>query len=155
MVRAIRHVAEAGINQGSGILDFEPDLRNLRPDLLIVNEDGNSPAKATLCEQLGIAYRVLERIPEPGLSPRSTSALRAGELCRLPYRLDLAGTWIDQPYISRLHPGWAITISLEPVIEFNERSGMSTSTRNAARELWPHQLPLGHPGAAGQDPVPL
>ena len=32
----------------------------------------------------------------------------------IPTRLDLAGTWIDQPYVSMHHPGWAITISLEP-----------------------------------------
>jgi hypothetical protein len=59
----------------------------------------------------------------------------------LPYRLDLAGTWIDQPYVSKFGSGWAITISLEPTIDFMERAGMSTSTRNAAKKIWPYQLP--------------
>jgi galactokinase/mevalonate kinase-like predicted kinase len=57
----------------------------------------------------------------------------------------LAGTWIDQPYVSKYASGWAITVSLEPIIEYNERSGMATSTRNVARKFWPHQLPPGHP----------
>ena len=83
MVRSIRYVTDAWINAGSGLLDFEPELRRLRPDLLIVNEDGNSPAKAALCAELGI--------------------------------------------------------------EYNERSGMASSTRNAARRLWPIHLPLDHP----------
>lgn len=60
---------------------------------------------------------------------------------QLPYRLDLAGTWIDQPYVSKFAPGWALTISLEPTMEFEERCGMSTSTRNAAKKIWPYQLP--------------
>jgi galactokinase/mevalonate kinase-like predicted kinase len=63
----------------------------------------------------------------------------------MPYRIDLAGTWIDQPYVSEHNPGWAITASIEPLIEFNERSGMATSTRNKAIELWNDHLPLEHP----------
>jgi galactokinase/mevalonate kinase-like predicted kinase len=62
----------------------------------------------------------------------------------------LAGTWIDQPYVSNFHPGWAITVSLEPTIDFNERCGMSTSTRNAAAKLWPYELPSMHPEKLAQ-----
>jgi len=145
MVKSVRYVTGAWINQGSGIMDFEEDVRQFKPDIFLVNEDGNSPAKADLCKELGIDYVVLERIPEAGLPPRSTTELRTSDSCLLPYRLDLAGTWIDQPYVNKFGPGWAITISLEPVIEFNERCGMSTSTRNAARKIWPYQLPLDKP----------
>lgn len=145
MVKAIRHVTDAFVSRGGGFLDFEDDIRELKPDMFVVNEDGNSAAKAELCKDLGIEYKVLERIPEAGLPPRSTTSLRTGDNCLLPYRLDLAGTWIDQPYVSKYQPGWAITISLEPIIEYNERSGMSTSTRNAAKEIWPYQLPLEKP----------
>ena len=61
--------------------------------------------------------------------------------CRLPYRIDIAGTWIDQPYVSKYGAGWAITASIEPTHEFMERGGMSTSTRNAAKKIWPFELP--------------
>lgn len=145
MVKSIRYVKDAWINSGNGILDFVDELKQLKPDRYVVNEDGHSPAKAELCNELGIEYIVLKRIPEAGLPTRSTTALRGSASCLLPYRLDIAGTWIDQPNLSKVSPGWAITISLEPIIEYNERSGMSTSTRNAARRLWPYQLPLEKP----------
>lgn len=145
MVKAIKYVTDAWVNTGNGMLDFKSDLIKFKPERYVVNEDGHSPAKEDLCKELDIEYIVLKRIPEAGLPERSTTQLRGDERSQLPYRLDLAGTWIDQPYISKLNPGWAITISLEPIIEYNERSGMSTSTRNAAKLLWPNQLPLEKP----------
>ncbi|MCQ2375337.1 MAG: adenylyltransferase/cytidyltransferase family protein [Salinivirgaceae bacterium] len=145
MVKSIKYVKDAWVNSGSGMLDFVDELKQLAPDRYVVNEDGHSPAKEQLCKQLGIEYIVLKRIPDAGLPQRSTTSLRGNTTCQLPYRLDLAGTWIDQPFLSKIHPGWAITMSLEPIVEYNERSGMSTSTRNAARKLWPYQLPLEKP----------
>jgi cytidyltransferase-like protein len=145
MVKAVRYVKEAFINRGRGMMDFEQELHRLKPDIFVVNEDGYSPAKKMLCDQLSIELKVLERIPDAGLPPRSTTAIRSSGICALPYRIDLAGTWIDQPYVSKYHPGWAITLSLEPTVEYNERCGMSTSTRNAAKKIWPHTLPLGKP----------
>jgi hypothetical protein len=38
-----------------------------------------------------------------------------------------------------------LTVSIEPTIEFNNRSGMASSTRNKAIELWKAQLPEGDP----------
>src|SRR5512137_1236660 len=46
MIRALRYVQNCIISNGWGILDFENELRQLKPDMLIVNEDGNAPAKA-------------------------------------------------------------------------------------------------------------
>jgi cytidyltransferase-like protein len=145
MVKSIRYVTDAFINSGSGIMDFETELKKLKPDYFVVNEDGYSPAKKEICEQLGIELKILERIPDAGLPERSTTAIRKTNICSLPYRIDLAGTWIDQPYVSQYHPGWALTISLEPIIEYNERCGMSTSTRNAAKKIWPYYLPQEKP----------
>lgn len=145
MVKAVRYVKDAFVNTGSGIMDFEQELHELKPDVFVVNEDGYSPAKLSLCNELGIELKVLERIPDDGLPARSTTSIRSSGLCMLPYRIDLAGTWIDQPYVSEYWPGWAITLSLEPIFEYNERCGMSTSTRNAAKKIWPHTLPLGKP----------
>lgn len=145
MVKAVRYVTDAWINSGSGMLDFIEDLKKLGPDKYVVNEDGHSPAKEDLCNALGIEYIVLSRIPEAGLPTRSTTQIKGVVGSLLPYRLDLAGTWIDQPLLSKVVPGWGITISLVPIIEYNERSGMSTSTRNAAKKIWPNQLPLEKP----------
>lgn len=145
MIDAIQYVKEAFVNTGSGILDFKEDLKKLKPDYFVVNEDGFSPSKEELCHALDIELKILRRIPDAGLPERSTTAMRTAGNCALPYRIDLAGTWIDQPYVSKYYPGWAITLSLEPIIEYNERCGMSTSTRNAAKKIWPFFLPLEKP----------
>ncbi|WP_053990632.1 adenylyltransferase/cytidyltransferase family protein [Mangrovimonas sp. TPBH4] len=145
MINAVKYVKEAFVNTGSGMMDFETDLRQLQPDFFVVNEDGFSPAKEELCNELNIELHVLRRTPDAGLPERSTTAIRTNGHCSLPYRIDLAGTWIDQPYVSKYHPGWALTVSLEPIVEYNERCGMSTSTRNAAKKIWPYYLPLEKP----------
>jgi cytidyltransferase-like protein len=151
MVKAIRYVKEAYINQGSGILDFVPTLDIVKPDMLVVNTDGASEAKAQLCRERGMEYVVLERTPHEGMEARSSTSLKASlghneePATGLPTRLDLAGTWIDQPYVSCYAPGWAITISLLPTFEIRERCGLSTSTRNQIKRIWPFQLPKMDP----------
>lgn len=144
MVKSIRYVKDAYINAGDGILDFIPTLDIVHPDILVVNSDGGSEAKRKLCEERGIEYVVLERDPHEGLEARSSTSLKKSP-CKLPTRLDLAGTWIDQPYVSCYAPGWALTISLEPSFEVRERCGLSTSTRNIIKRIWPYQLPYMDP----------
>ena len=140
MVKAIRYVKDAYINAGSSIMDFVPTVDFLKPDILVVNEDGASEEKRKFCEERGMEYVVLKRDPHEGLEAHSSTAIKE-QLCRIPTRLDLAGTWIDQPYVSCYAPGWAITISLEPTFEVRERCGLSTSTRNMIKKIWPLQLP--------------
>jgi galactokinase/mevalonate kinase-like predicted kinase len=62
-------------------------------------------------------------------------------MSRIPFRLDIAGGWLDQPYVSEYYPGSVITISIEPEYDFNDRSGMSSSTRKKAIELWETDIP--------------
>ena len=140
MVKSIRYVKEAYINAGDGILDFLPTLDIVQPDILVVNSDGGSDAKRKVCEERGMEYVVLERDPHEGLAARSSTDLKKSP-CQIPTRLDLAGTWIDQPYVSCHAPGWALTISLEPSFEIRDRCGLSTSTRNLIKRIWPYQLP--------------
>jgi len=144
MVKSIRYVKDAYINAGSGILDFVPTVEALKPDILVVNSDGGSPEKEAFCREHGIEYVVLERVPHEGLKARSSTDLKK-ETSKIPTRLDLAGTWIDQPYVSCYAPGWAITISLEPTFEIRERCGLSTSTRNMIKKIWPYSLPAMDP----------
>ena len=141
MVKSIRYVKDAWVNPGSGMMDFVETVERVKPDIFVVNEDGGSEAKRAFCAERGIEYVVLQREPEAGLEARSTTSLRTTVKPQLPYRLDLAGTWIDQPYVSKYGAGWAVTVSLEPTTEFMERGGMSTSTRNAMKKIWPYHLP--------------
>lgn len=140
MVKSIKYVRDAYINSGDGILDFIPTLDIVKPDILVVNSDGGSDSKRRLCEERGIEYVVLERDPHEGLQARSSTELKKSP-CKIPTRIDLAGTWIDQPYVSCFSPGWAITLSIEPSFEIRNRCGLSTSTRNVIRRIWPYQLP--------------
>ena len=144
MVKSIRYVKDAFINQGSGIMDFVPTIDIVKPDIFVVNADGSSETKRKFCEERGIEYVVLERTPAEGLTARSSTDIK-DSTCQLPTRLDLAGTWIDQPYVSCFAPGWAITMSLVPTFEVRERCGLSTSTRNMIKKIWPVKLPDMNP----------
>jgi cytidyltransferase-like protein len=143
MLNAIRFVKEAFIAAGSGPLDFEPDLRRIKPDIFIVNRDGHSPEKEQLCRTLGIEYKVLERIPEDGLPPRSSSSIKNEQ--RFPYRICLSGGWMDQPWVSKIRPGSTVVAQVCPTVDFNGRSGMATSSRNIAIDIWGNRCPCGNP----------
>ena len=153
MVKSIRYVKDAFINAGHGVIDFLPTLDIVKPDIFVVNAEGGSELKRSVCESRGIQYIELERTPHEGLQARSSSSLKASlgkddsseQVAGIPTRLDLAGTWIDQPYVSQFHPGWALTISLEPTFEIRDRCGLSTSTRNMIHKIWPVKLPKMDP----------
>jgi hypothetical protein len=110
---------------------------------MVVNTDGHMEEKQQICEQYGVEYVVLQREPHSNLPPRSTTALRS--VYQIPFRIDLAGGWLDQPFVSKYHPGSVITLSIEPTLQFNERSGMASSTRRAAIDIWGVRIPLGDP----------
>lgn len=144
MVKSIKYVKDAYINAGDGIMDFVPTIDIVKPDIFVVNADGSSETKRKFCEERGIEYVVLQRTPADGLTARSSTDIK-DSTCQLPTRLDLAGTWIDQPYVSCHAPGWAITMSLLPTFEVRERCGLSTSTRNMIKKIWPVKLPDMNP----------
>ena len=154
MVKSIKYVTDAYINAGRGVIDYVPTLDIVKPDIFVVNAEGGSDEKRRICEERGIQYVELERTPHEGLQARSSSSLKAAlgkddsavATCEgIPTRLDLAGTWIDQPYVSCYHPGWAITISIEPSFEVRDRCGLSTSTRKMIQKIWPVKLPKMDP----------
>jgi cytidyltransferase-like protein len=141
MIKSVKCVKDAFVARGSGMLDFLDEYKALQPDIFIVNEDGNTPDKQKLCHEYGTDYIILKRDPHPGLAARSTTALRT--IHQMPFRIDLAGGWLDQPFVSQHYPGSVVTISLEPTIQFNDRSGMASSTRRAAIDMWGNRLPAG------------
>ncbi len=148
MLENLRMVDEVRISRGSGHLDFLPEFEEVKPDVLVVNEDGQSESKAALCAKYGIEYRISKRLPHDKLPFRSTTDLRTIET--MPFRIDLCGGWLDQPMVSRHHPGAVITASLAPTVQFNNRSGMASSTRNNALKLWGPRLPVGDPLELGR-----
>lgn len=147
MVQAVRHVHHARLSTGLGVLDYEPDLAEIRPDIFIVNEDGHTEGKRALAEAYGVRYLVLPRVPKEGLPARSSSSVKkaiaeeAAEQRRTkagtpPYRICLAGGWMDQPFVSKFGAGSCVVVQIEPDREFHDRSGMATSTRKHWQQIY-------------------
>lgn len=76
VVGSVRFVTQALISSGMGWLDADPEIQRLKPDIYVVNEDGDKGGKREYCRQNGIEYRVLKRVPAPGLPGRSSTDLR-------------------------------------------------------------------------------
>lgn len=58
-----------------------------------------------------------------------------------PFRVELTGAWADHPFVSSIMKGSVVTIN---VVNdgFKERSGLASSTRNIAKQLWSSGVPL-------------
>ena len=76
MVQAARSVSQAFIASGSGYLDVEPEIERVRPDIYLVNQDGDRPEKRDFCRKHGLGYIVLQRLPADGLPARQSTHLR-------------------------------------------------------------------------------
>ena len=76
VVGSIRFVKQALITTGSGWVDADPEIRRLKPDIYVVNEDGDKGGKREYCAEMGMEYLVLKRTPAPGLPKRSSTDLR-------------------------------------------------------------------------------
>jgi cytidyltransferase-like protein len=76
MAAAIRFVRQALVSSGQGWLDAEEEIQKIKPDIYLVNEDGDQEIKREYCESHGIEYVVLKRFPKPGLEPRISTDLR-------------------------------------------------------------------------------
>jgi len=90
-VNAIKHVKEAYVCKGMGMMDWCDALEHPEnyplgklPDIFYVNEDGDHrdehgvSAKEEACKQYGVEYYVDKRIPEEGLKAHSSTSIKAG-----------------------------------------------------------------------------
>ena len=136
-VKALRCVRDAFVARGSGMLDFEEEFRRLRPDILVVQDDGVVSEKQRLCEELGVECVVFSKQDSPFLHSSTTTKKRLP----IPFRVDLAGGWLDQPFVSKYCSGSTVVASIEPHEDFCERSGLAGGTRNSAIRLWGESLP--------------
>ena len=66
----------------------------------------------------------------------------------IPNRLQLAGGWIDQPFVSRHNPkppGSMVVVQIEPDFRPMDRSGIASGTRAVAMKLWRGRIPANRP----------
>jgi hypothetical protein len=62
----------------------------------------------------------------------------------IPNRLQLAGGWIDQPFVSQHNPrppGSMVVVQIEPDFRPMDRSGIAGGTRAVAMKIWNGKLP--------------
>lgn len=62
----------------------------------------------------------------------------------IPNRLQLAGGWIDQPFVSQHNPkppGAMVVVQIEPTFRPMDRSGIASGTRAIAMKIWNGRLP--------------
>jgi hypothetical protein len=62
----------------------------------------------------------------------------------IPNRLQLAGGWIDQPFVSEHNPkppGSMVVVQIEPDFRPMDRSGIASGTRAIAMRIWKGKLP--------------
>ena len=76
VVGSIRFVQQALIATGQGWMDAAPEVARIRPDVYVVNEDGDKADKRDFCARHGMRYVVLSRTPKDGLPPRTSTELR-------------------------------------------------------------------------------
>lgn len=77
------------------------------------------------------------------MKKRAASSV-AKYLGAIPNRLQLAGGWIDQPFVSRHNPkpsGSMVVVQIEPDFRPMDRSGIASGTRAVAMKLWKGKLP--------------
>jgi len=66
----------------------------------------------------------------------------------IPYRIALAGGWIDQPFVSRHDPsppGSMVVVAVHPDFRFMDYCGIGTSSRKVAQRLWGSRIPARPP----------
>ena len=59
VVGSIKFVKHALITTGSGWVDADPEIRHLKPDIYVVNEDGDKGGKREYCAERGMEYSSL------------------------------------------------------------------------------------------------
>jgi len=62
----------------------------------------------------------------------------------IPNRLQLAGGWIDQPFVSAQNPnppGSMVVVQIEPTFPPMDRAGIASGTRAVAAKIWNGRLP--------------
>ena len=52
---------------------------------------------------------------------------------------------MDQPWVSEVYPGSAVVAQIWPSMDFNNRSGLATSSRDVGIKIWGDRYPDGDP----------
>ena len=139
MLQSLKYVQDVEISTGQiGPMSFLQYLEKIKPDYFITNEDGSELGKKELiCKNNNVKFVILKRQPKENLEPRSSTSISA--IDKIPHRLDLVGFY-DQMHLNSIYPGSVILVNIN-TLDLDDRSGMSSSTRNVIRRVFGNQFP--------------
>ena len=138
MVQNCAHVTSAFIIpevEAVGGVTWERYLDMFKPTHFAANNDLTDDwltSQREVCLRHGVNFVLLNRDQEDGLAPRSSTGLRRAAI---PYRTTLT-TGMDQMQLSRVVPGPCVGFSIRATHEFEDGSGMATSTRKTVQRIW-------------------
>ena len=139
IIKGLSCVKDAEISCGHvGAESFVPYMKKIGAEVFVTNDDGTDlESKKKICQENGIKYIELKRRPLSNLPARSSTAI--SNIDMIPHRLDLVGFY-DQTLLNSVCPGSVILANIE-TLDLEDRSGMSSSTRNVARRIFGNRLP--------------
>jgi cytidyltransferase-like protein len=146
LLENLRHVAWVGVPRDPGPLGFVEHLEEIRPDIFVINEDGDSAEKRAACERLGIDYLVFPRDHFTPEAPTSTTLISQGSY--IPTRVSLCSGFMDNPVFNGATgagAGHLVVLPIEPFDGMRERSGMASSTIKTVRRYFGCRLPTNQP----------
>lgn len=145
MLESLSCVSWVGVVSDPGPCGFEEHLREIQPDLFVINDDGDTPDKRRIVESHGVEYRVFPRDHFNPLMPTSTTDISRGNY--VPTRVSLCSGFLDNPAVNgQTGVGEAslVVIPVEPIADLQERSGMATSTLKTVRKYFGCMLPKSY-----------
>jgi len=139
IIKGLSCVKDAEVSCGHvGAESFVPYMKKIGAEVFVTNDDGTDlESKKKICQENGIKYIELKRRPLSNLPARSSTAI--SNIDMIPHRLDLVGFY-DQTLLNSVCPGSVILANIE-TLDLEDRSGMSSSTRNVARRIFGNRLP--------------
>lgn len=142
LLENLRGVAWVGVVSEPGPLGFVQHLDEIRPDVFVINEDGDSPDKRHACMQRGIEYLVFPRDHFRPDFPTSTTDISKGSY--IPSRVSLCSGFMDNPQFNSATSsggGHLVVLPIEPFDGMRDRSGMASSTLRTVRRYFGCRLP--------------
>ena len=139
IIKGLSCVKDAEVSYGHvGSESFVCYMKKIGAEVFVTNDDGTDlQSKKRICEENDIRYIELKRIPLANLPKRSSMSI--SKIDMIPHRLDLVGFY-DQTLLNSVCAGSVVLANIE-TLDLEDRSGMSSSTRNVVRRIFGNRLP--------------
>jgi cytidyltransferase-like protein len=146
LLENLRCVKWVEVVNDPGPLGFVEHLRLIRPDVFVINEDGDTREKRQVCEENGIEYLVFARDHFSPEAPTSTTDIAKGSY--IPTRVSLCSGFMDNPLFNAAtssQSGHLVVLPIEAFAGLRDRSGMASSTIKTVRRYFGCRLPTVYP----------